>query len=635
MMKRLLLRFFIPCLFIIPLFSCTKPNAGESDSQSQEEPERPLKIAFITDTHYGQTLTTNSDTERIIEDINTLDGVDFVLMGGDLTNHGTDAQIQKAKTVLDKLKVPCWVVSGNHDSKWSESGCTTFIKTIGYEHFEFEAGGYRFLGCSSGPDIRSGLAMVSNEHLVWLKSLEKGKPVIFLNHYPLGDGMANWFDVRRELLRLDCRIVVGGHVHSNKKYDYKGLPGFTGRTSLRGEGYPAYNIITIEDGTISVAERRLTDEGPIMLAPWYQAKLTAVSETLSYDSDGLPQNYKWMKYSENTGYPQVNVVWSKVEGANIGAGFAIDGSTSWYVTTSGKIVALSVTDGSVRWSKEVAGKIWSTPAYSEGIVVFTCTNGSVYALDAKTGSEKWEYAGNSKVASPLIHGNTVYVGSNDGYFRAFNLTDGKLLWKCGGISGFCDLAPFVDDNQVVLGSWGGNLYSINASTGKLQWTWDKSPSFYYSPGGCSPVKSGNKLFLASPARYTYCVDSKNGTTLFSVPGARESLTISNDLQTVYVKVTEGKAQALNVSDGSIVWEVETGLGEDLATSALCVAGEDLLIPSATGSIIALDRTTGSLRWRHKIGIGLVNPLTAWEYNGKTCILASSMDGRIELLEVSE
>ena len=633
-MIQLLQRLFLPCLFFISLFSCTKPDAGEAESH--EDLERPLKIAFITDTHYGQTLTTNSDTERIIEDINSIEGVDFVLMGGDLTNHGTDAQIQIAKAVLDKLKVPCWTVSGNHDSKWSESGCTTFNNAIGYEHFDFEAGGYRFLGCSSGPDIRNGLAMVSNEQMAWLESLKKSKPVIFLIHYPMGDGMANWFDVRRELLRLDCRMVVGGHVHSNKKYDYNGLPGFTGRTALRGNGYPAYNIISIEDGAVCVNERRLTDEGPVMLEPWYKAKLTTVSETLSYDSDGLPQNYKWMKYSENSDYSQISVAWSQVESANIGAGFATDETTTaWYVTTAGKIVALSIADGSVKWSKEVPGKIWSTPAYGEGLVVFTCTNGSVYALDSGTGTEKWEYAGNSKVASPVIYGNTVYVGSNDGYFRAFNLTDGRLLWKCGGISGFCDLAPFVDDNQVVLGSWGGNLYSINASTGKLQWTWDKSPSFYYSPGGCSPVKSGNKLFLASPARYTYCVDSKNGTTLFSVEGGRESLAISEDLQTVYVKVTEGKAQAFNVSDGSIVWEVETGLGEDLATSALCVIGRTLLIPSATGSIIALDRFSGSILWRHKIGIGLVNPLTAWESNGITCVLASSMDGRIELLKVSE
>ncbi|MBR2108007.1 MAG: metallophosphoesterase [Treponema sp.] len=108
--------------------------------------DEPLKIAYLTDNHVGSA-GNNADFEACVADINTLDSISFVLVGGDITHMGSDIQIHTGKKILDKLNVPYWVVSGNHDSKWSESGCNTFIRTFGYEQFDFEAGGYRFLGC--------------------------------------------------------------------------------------------------------------------------------------------------------------------------------------------------------------------------------------------------------------------------------------------------------------------------------------------------------------------------------------------------------------------------------------------------------------------------------------------------------
>lgn len=626
------MRFKPVILFVfLSLLACGERNKLPDTPAAPEETTSALKIAFITDTHYGQNATANSDMARLIDDINVLN-VDFVLMGGDLTNIGSDAQINAAKAILDKLKKPCWVVSGNHDSKWSESGASTFNKVIGYEKFEFEAGGYRFLGCASGPEVRMASGLVSSEHLSWLKSLEKGKPVIFLNHYPLTSGLSNWFLVRRELLRLGCRLVMGGHVHGNNKYDYDGLPGFTGRTALRGSGFPAYNIVEIEDGKVTVSERRLTDSGPETLAPWYSKELQEVADGLSYDSDGLPQNYPWLKYSDNACYPAVKVRWAREED-NIRSGFATDGTSAWYTTATGKVVSLSLADGSVKWSRKYNGKIWATPSLGEGALAFTCTNGSVYVVDAATGEDKWEYPGSSKVACPIIYGNVVYIGSSDGAFRAFNLADGKLKWKCTGIAGFSDATPYADNDQVVVGTWGGGLYSMDTATGKLQWRWAGPGSFMYSPGACPPLKSGNQIFVACPNRITYCLDSKTGAVFNKIEGGRESLALSADKSTVYVKNIEKTAFAFDVASAAKKWEVETGLGNDAGTSALCAVGNLVLIPSDKGYILALDAATGSVQWRHKVGLGLVNPLSAWEESGKVCILASSADGRIELLEV--
>lgn len=627
-----IVRVILLTVGFLQALSCNKP----ADPQPQPGPEDiggPLKIVFITDTHYGQSATANSDMQMLIDDINRLEGVDFVLMGGDLTNIGSDVQIAGAKALLDKLKKPCYVVPGNHDSKWSENGCSTFGKTFGYEKFEFEAGGYRFLGCASGPDQRMALALVSNEHLRWLNSLQKGKPVIFLNHYPLDSDMSNWFEVRKELIRLGCQLVIGGHVHGNQKYNYDGLPGFTGRTALRGSGLPAYNIITIEDGKVTVCERRVSETGSEELTPWFDTQLKDVQDNLSYDADGLPENYPWMKYSDNASYPEVRVRWSIKDTDNIWSGFDTDGQTAWYTTASGKVCALSLADGSVKWTKQYNGKIWATPSLGNGTLIFTCSNGSVYAVDAASGTDKWEYPCESKVASPVVYGDAVYVGDSKSAFRALNLSDGKLLWKCTGIAGFCDAAPYVDASRVITGSWGGTLYSMETATGKLQWKWARSSGFLTTPGACPPLKAGNRLFVACPDRVTYCLDATKGTTLYSVEGGRESLALSEDMSTLFIKNIETTAKAINVTNESIIWEVETGLGKDIASSALACCSDLVLIPSDKGYLLALDAATGALRWRHKVGLGLVNPVTAWKDGDKILILASSADGRIELLEI--
>ena len=251
--------------------------------------EQIVRFAFITDTHYGKAAN-NEDMLACIKDINSLkDSLEFVLMGGDLTNFGLDEQIAAAKKVMDRLEIPYWIVSGNHDSKWSESGCNTFVRTFGYEQFEFEAGGYRFLGCNCGPDMRMAPALVPRSSMNWIKSLERGKPVIFLNHYPLNDGMSNWFEVRRELLRLDCRYAIAGHTHTNKERDYFGLPGMTGRCGFRGKNVPGYNIFTIRDGVLTVSKRLLWPEGHETTEPWITQPLLPVQDTLTYDTDGLPE----------------------------------------------------------------------------------------------------------------------------------------------------------------------------------------------------------------------------------------------------------------------------------------------------------------------------------------------------------
>lgn len=628
-----LLFFYLSCVG-----EGSRPSRAIFCTDSEETANTALTFAFVTDVHISVASPAVEDFRACVEDINSLDSVAFVIFGGDLTDFGSDEELALVKSMMDSLAVPYYVVAGNHDANWSESGCNSFLRTFGYEHFTFEAGDWRFMGCGSGPDMRMAPALIPRESMLWLQGEEDVRKTIFINHYPLDSMMLNYFDVTRELLRLDTRFVIGGHIHRNKTMSYSGIPAALCRSSLRSGSVPGYNLVTLTSDSISFAERRIYPEGAVQLEPWRTEVLTAVSDTITYDDYGLPADYPWLRYEVNEQYPQVRERWRFQESANIVAGFAVDARMAYYTTADGHVCAVRLRNGRQRWSHKFPGKIFSTPTVSGKILVFGCTDGKIYALKTRNGRVLWSYkATKSVVASPAIHDGRVYIGASDGVFRALNLRDGELIWAFSGVEGHVASTPCVDSEQVVFGSWGRKLYSLDPLTGALQWVWEShKPSRMYSPASCVPLKSQGRIFIAVPDRKTYAIDAYTGEELFAVSGGRDALCLSEDGEAVYSKTMFHHLLSIPVvpkADGvPLNWNAETGIGYDIAPSALSACGGVVLIPCDKGNIVALSSEDGSILWKHKLSIALINPLAVWRKGSRLLILASSMDGTVALLQ---
>jgi hypothetical protein len=62
------------------------------------------------------------------------------------------------------------------------------------------------------------------------------------------------------------------------------------------------------------------------------------------------------------------------------------------------------------WKFEAEGEITSSPAVSNGLVVFGSADNHLYALEAKTGQEKWKFeAQRYIVSSPAISKDLVFL----------------------------------------------------------------------------------------------------------------------------------------------------------------------------------------------------------------------------------
>ena len=163
-------------------------------------PVSSFKFALITDTHVSSP-ENNEDMRRTVNDINGLDEIDFVIHAGDVTEFGSDEELVMAKDILDGLNKPLYIVPGNHDSNWSESGTNSFLRVFGGETFSFEHNGVQFMGMASGPNMRMSPGQVPRENLTWfheeLSEIDEDRPIVFVNHYPMDNSLNNWFEAGR------------------------------------------------------------------------------------------------------------------------------------------------------------------------------------------------------------------------------------------------------------------------------------------------------------------------------------------------------------------------------------------------------------------------------------------------------
>ena len=461
-------------------------------SQSGKWPQ--VRFAYLADIHISDVASNIEDLEISVADINTLKDIDFVVFAGDITEFGSDKEIETAKSIISRLNVPYYVLSGNHDSKWSESGCNTFAKVFGYEYFSFEKNGIQFIGTNSGPNMRMAPALVPREAMVWLdsvtRSLPREMPVVFINHYPLDDAMLNFADVIDMLKRVNIQVSLCGHGHSNRVLDFSGVRGVMGRSNLRAgkvaAGHAGYNIVTIEThseysfGKISFAVR----SNGITQEPWHSIPL--------------------LKHSANpVMHAPVSVVWEYQDDSDIGSAAAFAFGHVYISNTAGVIKSLDAADGSLKWSFATGGKVFSSPEVCEksAILVVGSSDNFIYGLDAHSGKLLWKVeAAKSVLGSPSMLGDLVYIGASDGVFRAIDIKSGRVVWSYTGIKSFIEAKPWADADGVYIGDWANRVYAFEPKSGKLMWEWTNRKGRGLSAAAVWPVKANGKLFVVTPER---------------------------------------------------------------------------------------------------------------------------------------
>lgn len=166
------------------------------------------------------------------------------------------------------------------------------------------------------------------------------------------------------------------------------------------------------------------------------------------------------------------------------------------------------------WNFQAAGDIESPLAAAYAMVFFGCRDKCLYAVDAASGQKKYTFKTDGEIiACPVVADGLVYVAGRDKSMYAIEARSGEKRWQFfakGEIS-----TPAVADGTVFFGCKDKSVYALDASTGQKKWEFRTGFANHSAP------------------------TLSEGKVLISGKG-----------------LLNKKLLALNVADGSLLWELE-------------------------------------------------------------------------------
>jgi 3',5'-cyclic-AMP phosphodiesterase len=225
-------------------------------------------IAQLSDVHVGGSRYREDLLRTAIAEINAAEP-DVVVVAGDLTDEGYPDQYPVAKQELSALACPQVVrVPGNHDAR--NVGYLGFEDTFGARdsRLSLDSSGMRVALVavdSSKPDLDEG--EIGREHYGWIEDgfAEAADLRVFVCHHHLvpvpGTGrernqVLDAGDVLALLRQCGADLVLSGHRHVPYVWPIAGMllvhSGTVSTLRTRGFPHPAYNLVRIEGGRISV-----------------------------------------------------------------------------------------------------------------------------------------------------------------------------------------------------------------------------------------------------------------------------------------------------------------------------------------------------------------------------------------------
>ncbi len=322
----------------------------------------------------------------------------------------------------------------------------------------------------------------------------------------------------------------------------------------------------------------------------------------------------------------------------------------------GNIYALNSQNGAKLWNYTVTGDIRSFRvldgvAYvsaSEGLNIDgKYGGGGVYAFDASTGTQKWVYKIDGDIIRCSISNSTIYVffhasGDYSSLLCAVNATNGKELWRWNaGYYVFPSMFTFSDEALFFSINHQNDYryYAVSTRDGNLLWSTPINGSVnWYSTIGDGVVyfsstqttyalntQDGNQLWSYRAASYgisdsgilyntvgdnVYAYDGLKGNQVwnYSTDG-RTILSLARIDNAVYFS-TNGTLTALNIADGTPLWNSSTDVNGTLSISdgsfryysfgAYASVNGGVFYYYSGKTLHILDAINGNSLWNHTI-----------------------------------
>jgi len=290
-----------------------------------------------------------------------------------------------------------------------------------------------------------------------------------------------------------------------------------------------------------------------------------------------------------------NQVWQAGLGQRVGSGPGVGDGIVVVGGLDGAVVAFDAESGAERWRASTSSEVIAAPAVSAGMVVIRAHDGRLFGLSAADGSRRWVFdrgvplltlRGNG---APLISGDTVFVGYDNGKIVALALETGTLKWEqaVAQSEGRTELERMVDidgdmgaaGNEMYAATYRGQVGTLALDSGRQLWT--REGDAY---GGLA--LAGNALYYANSDGSVIALDARSGSSLWQQDAFAHRWLSTPAVVGDYVVLGdfEGYVHVLRTEDGALAGRARAG--DEPIRSAPLAVGDTVYVASSDGGLAA-------------------------------------------------
>jgi len=293
----------------------------------------------------------------------------------------------------------------------------------------------------------------------------------------------------------------------------------------------------------------------------------------------------------------------------LGQGVSIADNRVHAAGHTGEVVALDLSTGRLLWRAKTGAPLSGGTAASPELLVVGASDGRLFAFDPATGHSRWKIRLNGEVLAPAaISTRLVAVRTVDGKLHALSPEDGHELWtteqQVPRLSLRGTASPVITGDMVLCGFDNGKVVAVNAGDGSVQWEATVTP-----PHGRTELERLDDI--DSPVRVSgrdvYAVGFQGKVAMLALDTGQvwwshedssyRGLTIDED--TLYVADADGVVAALKARTGAEVWRQNALRHRGL--SPIAVMDETIVAGDFQGYLHWLDKSSGALAARVSAG----------------------------------
>lgn len=240
-------------------------------------------------------------------------------------------------------------------------------------------------------------------------------------------------------------------------------------------------------------------------------------------------------------------IWRTATKARIISGPTVSDDKVLVGTLDGEAIAFARADGKEVWRSHFPSEVLAAPVGSGSVVVVRSSDGREFGISAADGTRIWSFDRNEPnltlrgLSEPLILGNRVFTGMDNGKLAALNLADGVVAWE--------------------------QNISVPTGRGDLDRLTDIDADLLAGPNGVYVVTYGNDVALldlvSGESRWRRSIKSYTG--------------LASDDKHLYVTDDDGLLWALDADTGAAIWKQESvkyrRLSPPAAFNGYIVAGD--------------------------------------------------------------